>query len=174
MSTTPTASSSSDCSTQPLLTSTASTIHSDPGPLLAADAMSNITPTTSSSSSSESNLDSIFKKSLEEYKEKTKVDLLTHPLMVELQTCDSLDKFLAVLDAQVEDSGKSTSGNPPDSTLDRLHARVKKLKKSTSDDIKSTKWLKPIVHVLYAFSSVIGTGAGLVNLIHMILLRSIL
>ena len=75
------------------------------------------------------------------------MDLLADPLMAKLQTCDTLDEFLAVLDAHVE-----------------------KFKKSTSDDIKSTKWLKPIVHVLSGFSDVIGAGVGLVNLIYMILL----
>ena len=144
--TTRTASSSSDRPTQPLLTGTANTIHLDPGSLIAADATSNITP-TASSSLFESNLKAIFEKSLEEYKEKTKVDLLADPLMAKLQTCDTLDEFLAVLDAHVE-----------------------KFKKSTSDDIESTKWLKPIVHVLSSFSDVIGAGVGLVNLIYMIFL----
>ena len=151
MSTAPTASSSSDCTTQSLLTDTASTIHSDPDPL-----------------------EFIFKKSLEEYKEKTKVDLLTHPLMAKLQACDNIKDFLAVLDAQVETSEKSMSGNPPAGTLARLRGKVEQFKKSTSDDIKSTKWLNPIVYALQSFSSVIGTGAGLVNLIRTILLRPIL
>ena len=175
MSTTHTASSSSDRPTQPLLTGTANTIHPDPGPLIAADATmsNNITP-TALSSLSESNIKAIFEKALEEYKEKTKVDLLKDPLVAKLQTCDTLDKFFAVLDAHVENSKKSTSDNPPADPLAPLRGQVEKFKKSTSDDIKSTEWLKPIIHVLSGFSDVIGAGAGLVNLIYMILLRSIL
>ena len=171
--TTRTASSSSDRPTQPLLTGTANTIHLDPSPLIAADATYNITP-TASSSLSESNLKAIFEKSLEEYKEKTEVDLRTDPLMAKLQNCDTLDDFLTVLDDHVGNTKKYTSGNPPPSTFDRLRGKVEKFKKSTSDDIKWTKWLKPIVHVLHAFSSVAGTSVAIVNLIHMILLRSIL
>jgi hypothetical protein len=107
---------------------------------------------TPSSSSFESNLKTIFEKSLEDYKKKTKVDLLEQPLMDKLQTCNSPTETLALLRAQVEKSEES----------------------STSGDIKSTKWLKPIVHVLSAFSFTIGAGLGLVNPIRMIFLRSIL
>ena len=148
MSTTGTASSSSDRPTQPLFTGTANTIHSDPGPLIAADAVSEKPPTASSSS--EPNLKALFKDSLDAYEDKTKESLRKHPLTAELQTCST-----------------------PDDTLARLRTQLEKFKKSTFDDIKWTKWLKPIVHVLYRFSE-IGTNVGLVNLIYMILLRSIL
>ena len=92
--------------------------------------------------------------------------------MAKLQTCKTPDDTLALLRGQVEK--QSTSGNPPAGALAPLRGQVEKFKKYTSDDIKWTKWLKPIVHVLYGFSDVIGAGVGLVNLIRMILLRSIL
>ena len=130
--------------TEPLLTGATNTIPSDPGPLLTAAALI-------ASSSSKHNLEAIFAASLVAYEEKTKESLRTHPLMAKLQTC-----------------------NTPDDTLALLRTQFGKFEKSTSDDIKWTKWLKPIVHVLYGFSDVIGGGVGLVNLIRMIHLRSIL
>ena len=98
--------------------------------------MSQSPPTASSSSA----LQTIFVASLKVYEKKTKNDLLTHPLMAQLQTCNSPTEILAVLRAQVQQFEQSTSG-----------------------DNKLTQWLNPTVNVLYAFSSVIGTGVGLVN-----------
>ena len=106
--------------------------------------MSQSPPTSSSSST----LQTIFVASLKEYEKKTKKDLLTHPLMAQLQTCNSPIEIHAILRAQVQQFEQSTSG-----------------------DNKLTQWLNPTVNVLYAFSSVIGTGVGLVNSIQMILRR---
>ena len=139
-----------------------------------AQIRSNVDRIDHGSSSSESNLEAFFEASLDAYEEKTKVNLRTHPLMAELETRKSPDDTLALLDAQVENSEKSTSGNSPPDRLALLRVKGEEFKKSTSEDIRWTKWLKPIVHVLHAFSSVMGAGAGLVNLICMILLRSIL
>jgi hypothetical protein len=83
---------------------------------------------------------------MKEYEKKTKKDLLAHPLMAQLQTCYSPTDILAVLRSQV--------------------------KKSSSGDDKLTKWLNPTINVLYAFSSALGTGVGLVNSIPTILPRS--
>ena len=83
-----------------------------------------------------------------EYEKKTKKELLTHPLMAQLQTCNSPTDILAILRAQVQQFEQSTSG-----------------------DDKLTKWLNPTVNVLYAFSSVISAGVGLVNSIQTIMLR---
>ncbi|KAH8993455.1 hypothetical protein EDB92DRAFT_406201 [Lactarius akahatsu] len=94
------------------------------------------TPSTASSSS---NFHAIFRTSLETYKKRTKKDLLAHPLMVQLQTCNSSTDILAVLRTQVQQFEKSTSGND-----------------------KLTKWLIPTVNVLYAFSAALGEGVGLV------------
>ncbi|KAH9041225.1 hypothetical protein EDB85DRAFT_2271968, partial [Lactarius pseudohatsudake] len=94
------------------------------------------TPSTASSSS---NFQTIFSASMKEYEKKTKKDLLLHPLMAQLQTCDSPTDILAVLRTQVQQFEQSTSG-----------------------DDKLTKWLIPTVNVLYAFSGALGEGVGLV------------
>jgi len=130
---------------QPLLTRTASIAPSDTP--LAAVTMSQ-TPATASSSS---DFQAIFDTSMKEYKKKTKKDLLAHPLMAQLQTCNSPADILAV-----------------------LHTQVEKFEQSTSSDEKLTKWLTPTVNVLFAFSGVIGAGVGLVSSIRTILLRSTL
>ncbi|KAH9001953.1 hypothetical protein EDB83DRAFT_854510 [Lactarius deliciosus] len=88
---------------------------------------------------SSSNLQAIFNASIKEYQKKTKKDLLLHPLMGQLQTCNSPADILAVLRTQVQQFEQSTSG-----------------------DDKLTKWLNPTVNVLYAFSAVLGEGVGLV------------
>jgi hypothetical protein len=100
------------------------------------------TPPTASSSS---NFQAIFAASLKAYEKKTKKDLLAHPLMPQLQTCNSPTDILAVLRTQVQQFEQSTSGD------DRL-----------------TKWLTPTVNVLYAFSGVLGAGVGLVSSIRTI------
>ena len=112
--------------------------------LLATVTMPQSPPTASSSST----LQTIFVASLKEYEKKTKKDILTHPLMAQLQTCNSPTEILTILRAQVQQFEQSTSG-----------------------DDKLTKWLNPTVNVLYAFSSVIGTGVGLVNSIQAIIRR---
>ena len=97
---------------------------------------------TSPTPSSASNLQAIFVASLKEYEKKTKKDLLTHPLMAQFQTGNSPTEILAVLRAQIQQFEQSASG-----------------------DDKLTKWLSPTINVLYAFSSALGTGVGLVSLI---------
>src|ERR1700733_4494531 len=106
--------------------------------------MSQTLPTASSSS----NFRDVFCASVKEYEKKTKKDLLTHPLMAQLQTCNSPTEILVVLRAQAQQFEQSASG-----------------------DDKLTKWLNPTVNVLYAFSSVIGAGIGLVRFIQTIILR---
>ncbi|KAI9435323.1 hypothetical protein H4582DRAFT_681514 [Lactarius indigo] len=105
-------------------------------PLLVAVTMSQ----TPSASSSSSNFQTLFYASIKEYEKKTKKDLLLHPLMVQLQTCNSPADVLAVLQTQVQKVEQST----------------------TSGDDKFTKWLIPTVNVLYAFSAALGEGVGLV------------
>ena len=84
---------------------------------------------------------------MKEYEKKTKKDLLTHPLMAQLQTCNSPTDILAVLRAQVQ-----------------------QFEQSTRDDDKFTRWLNPTVNVLYAFSGVLGAGVGLVKFIRTVIL----
>ena len=114
-------------------------------PPLIIVAMSKTTPTASSSSSS--SLQAIFEASLKVYEKKTKRNLLTHPLMVQLQACTS-----------------------PADTLAVLRSRAAKFEQTMDADDKLIKWLDPIVNVLSASSSVISAGVGLVNPIQMTLL----
>ncbi|KAF8264934.1 hypothetical protein EI94DRAFT_1702879 [Lactarius quietus] len=93
----------------------------------------------SMSQSPTSNFQSIFCASIKEYEKKTKKDLLTHPLMAQLQTCNSPTDILAVLRTQVQ-----------------------QFEQSTPSDDKITRWLNPTVNVLYAFAGVLGAGVGLV------------
>ena len=86
---------------------------------------------------------------MKEYEKNTKKNLLAHPLMSQLQTCNS-----------------------PADILTTLRAQVQQLEKSTSSNDKLTRWLNPTVNVLYAFSSALGAGVGLVNSILTIHLRS--
>jgi hypothetical protein len=127
----------------PFLTSPMRTAPSDA--IIAAVDMSQRSPTPSSSS----NLQAIFVASLKEYEKKTKQDLVTHPLMAQFQTCNSPADILTVLRAQVQQFEQSTSG-----------------------DDKLTKWLSPTINVLYAFSSALGAGVGLVSSLRTIPLRS--
>ena len=95
-----------------------------------------------SASTSQSNFASIFNAALESYKRKTKKDLASHPLLPDLQSCESPEAVLAILREQVPcASNQSRDGE------DGL-----------------TKWITPTVNVLYSFSGTIGQGVGLVNL----------
>ncbi len=105
-----------------------------PPPSITSVVMSQLT----AASSTTPNFQAIFYASLEAYEKKTKKKLLAHPLTAQLQTCNSPADILAILRAQVQQSGRSTS------------------------DEKLTRWLNPTVNVLYAFSAVLGEGVGLV------------
>jgi len=98
-------------------------------------------PTAPSTSTSQSNFASIFNASLESYKRKSKKDLASHPLLPNLQSCDSPEAVLTVLRDQVPAFNQSQNGD------DRL-----------------TKWVAPTVNVLYSFSETIGQGVGMVNI----------
>ena len=58
-----------------------------------------------------SNFRAIFVAALKEYEKKTKKDLLTHPLIAQLQVCNSLADILAVLRARVQQFERSASGD---------------------------------------------------------------
>jgi hypothetical protein len=103
--------------------------------------MSHSRPTAASSSSSSSNFQLIINDALNKYQKRTKNDLRAHPLAVQLQACDSPSAILAV-----------------------LQERVQGLEQSQSNDERWTKWLDPTVNVMYAFSSILGAGVGLVCL----------
>ena len=87
-----------------------------------------------SPSTSRSNLDSIFNAALRTYKKKTGKDITSHPLATELQSCDSPDAILAVLQRQIPTPNHETFA----------------------------KCLIPTVNVLYTLSDTLGEGVSLV------------
>ena len=83
----------------------------------------------------------IFLAALKFYRKQTKEDLVTHPLVSQLQSCDSTTAILAILQDQVREFDKSHSG-----------------------DERLTKWLGPTVNILSAFSAAVSGGVSLVSL----------
>ena len=96
---------------------------------------------TTTPTSSTSNFRTIFVQALEKYREKTKTDLITHPLATQLQSCNSSSDILAI-----------------------LHDKVKEFEKSRTQNERLSRWLNPTINVLYAFSATLGGGVGLVGL----------
>ena len=107
---------------------------------LAASAMSSTSQVPATMPSS-SNFQLIINTALKAYEKKTKRDLLAHPLMSQLQTCDSSTSILAILQSQVDD-----------------------LDQARKSDERLTKWLSPTVNVLLTFSATIGGGVSLVRI----------
>ena len=100
--------------------------------------MSHAHPTVSSSL----NFQLIINNALDEYKKRTKNDLLMHPLAAQLQSCNSPGAILAILQQQ-----------------------VRGLDQSRSSDERWSRYLDPTVNVLYTLNEIIGAGVGLVRLI---------
>jgi hypothetical protein len=96
-------------------------------------------PTTTAAASLR--FQAIFHAAVKSYQKETKNDLIAHPLASQLQSCDSTNAIIAILQDQVQEFDKSRSGD------DRL-----------------TKWLSPTVNVLTAFSATVAGGVGLVSL----------
>lgn len=96
---------------------------------------------STATSSLSSNFQLVINNALDEYKKRTKSDLLAHPLVAELQSCNSPSAILAVLQQQ-------THG----------------LDQSRSSDERLSRWLNPTINVLYALSSTLAAGVGLVRL----------
>ena len=96
--------------------------------------------TVPSTSTSHSNFAPTFNAALEAYKRKTKKDPAKHPLLPRLQSCESPEAVLNVLQEQIPASSQSRNS-----------------------DNGLTKWVTPTVNVLYSFSAALGDVAGLVN-----------
>ena len=96
--------------------------------------------TNHAAATSSPNFQLIFNNALKAYEKRTRNDLLAHPLAAQLQACDSPSAVLLV-----------------------LQQRVQELNQSRSSDERLTNWLGPTVNVLYAFSSALGEGVGLVR-----------
>ncbi|KAF8260552.1 hypothetical protein EI94DRAFT_889486 [Lactarius quietus] len=90
-----------------------------------------------STSTSSPNFETIFTAALEEYKKQTKKDIASHPLAAELNSCDSPNAVLTVLQTQVQTFGPSESANE-----------------------RWTKLLDPTVTVLYTFSTFLNNAVG--------------
>jgi hypothetical protein len=95
---------------------------------------------SASTSTSSSSFQSIFNAALKVYEKKTKKDLLAHPLVAQLQACNSPGDILAILQGQVNEFDQSRSAGE-----------------------SLTQWLNPTINVLYTFSATLGAGVGLVR-----------
>ena len=95
---------------------------------------------TTTTTISSSNFQLIFNNALKAYENRTKKDLLAHPLAAELQKCNTPSAILAV-----------------------LHQQVQGLDRSRSSDDRWTKWLDPTVNVLHKLSDTLGEGVSLVS-----------
>jgi hypothetical protein len=115
---------------------------------------------TASSSSLSSNFQLIINDGLNKYQKRTKNDLRAHPLAVQLQACDSPDAILVVL-------SRARPGAKPSHFVHRSSLL------QTSDE-RWTNWPDPAINVLYAFSTILGAGVGLVCLTARACMRSAL
>jgi hypothetical protein len=87
------------------------------------------------------NFQLIFYNALKAYEKRTKNDLAAHPLVTQLQACNSPNDIFTVLEQQVEG-----------------------LSQFRTTDQRWTKWLYPTVDVLFALDATFGEGVGLVCL----------
>jgi hypothetical protein len=94
----------------------------------------------SSSATSSSSFQLIFDAAIVDYLEQTKVDLTNYPLAERLQSCQSADDV-----------------------LDLLQVKAKQFKDYRDGNRKLIDRLKPLVHVLCAFSGVLGDAASMVS-----------
>ena len=95
---------------------------------------------SSSTSTSSSNFQSIFNASLQAYDNKTKNILLDHPLAAQLQSCDS-----------------------PNAALSVLQDLIRQFEQRRTSNERLRNWLNPTVNVLYSFSATLGEGVGMVR-----------
>jgi hypothetical protein len=95
---------------------------------------------TSLPSTSNPHFQPILEKALNEYKKKTKKDLIIDPLAEEIRGCDSPEAILSVLEGKANE-----------------------LNRSQSSDERLIKWLTPTVNVLNALSATLGQGIGTVS-----------
>ena len=98
------------------------------------------TTTTTTTTTSSTNFQLIVDNALKAYEKRTKIHLLSHPLAVELQDCNSLSAILAV-----------------------LHRQAQGLDLSPSSDDRWTKWLNPTVNVLHMLSHSLGEAVSPVS-----------
>ena len=95
-----------------------------------APTSSNIASTSSYTASAFFNFDTVFNAALAEYTKQTGKDLRNHPLISEIDSCDSADSILHIFEEQAEAFDEFREG-----------------------DTKLFKWLGPVVRVLHALST---------------------
>jgi hypothetical protein len=88
---------------------------------------------------SSSNLQSIHD-ALKEYAEKTGIDLPSNPFAHRLETCDSVEAVVGLLEGQMKEFKEYREGNG-----------------------RLINWLRPVVEVVHKLSDVIGEVASLVS-----------
>jgi hypothetical protein len=97
--------------------------------------MSQTSTTSLATAAASSRFQAIFYAALKSYEKQTKKDLIAHPLASQLQSCNSTNAIMAVLQDQVREFDQAHSG-----------------------DERLTKWLNPTVNVLCAFNAAILRG----------------
>ena len=107
--------------------------------LLSLILMSHAHATVPSSSSTGTNFQLVINNALDNYKKRTKHDLITHPLAAQIQSCNSPSAILAI-----------------------LHQQVQELDQSRSSDERWSRWLDSTVNVIYVLSSTLAAGVSLV------------
>ena len=97
-------------------------------------------PDDPSTSTSSPNFETIFAAALTKYKKRTKKDIAAHSLAAQMESCDTPNAVLTVLQTQVQTFDPSPSANE-----------------------RWTRLLTPTITVLYAFSGFVSSIAGPVN-----------
>lgn len=100
-----------------------------------------VTASSRPRTSSHLNFTPIINAALEAYKRKTKKDLASHPLLPKFQSCDSPEAILTV-----------------------LRGRIPAFSESQNGDNQLTKWVAPVVNVLYSFSTHLRKDFRIVNI----------
>jgi fungal STAND N-terminal Goodbye domain len=93
------------------------------------------------STTTSSNYQCIFDAALTDYAKQTGIDLITHPFVQSLQTCDSADAILNLFEDKAKEFRTYRDGNR-----------------------KSIDCLKPVVQVLHTVAGILGEVATLVSL----------
>ena len=100
---------------------------------------------TPATAASPSHHQAIFLDALKSYRKQTKEDLIKHPLVSQLRSCNSTSAIIAILQVKPREFGK------------------RYLEPYIGDE-RLTTWLSPTVNVICAYSAAITGGVSLVSL----------
>ncbi|KAI0248620.1 hypothetical protein BJV78DRAFT_1363407 [Lactifluus subvellereus] len=120
-----------------------------------------------------SNMQSIFNAALWEYERKTNIDLLSHPLAAQLQSCDSIAAIHAVLDAQVQKFDHHWRGDdrltkPLHTTVDVFCVYSAALDEDVGLPLPPARVIFMAIGVLLAVKDIDASQGALVDLIEQI------